>query len=147
MALVPIVTFRGVRPSQGLELELTRRAKKLETWFRPILSCHVVLEFSEKRHGGGNRYHVRIDVGVPGADIFVAHEASQRARARGLALARLPRAEEPDPGHKYAKVAIREAFDAARRRLQDFARRQRGAVKYHATGRTQRSDAALATEG
>ena len=33
--------------------------------------------------------------------------------------------------HKYAEVAVREAFDAARRRLQDFARQQRADVKTH----------------
>lgn len=33
--------------------------------------------------------------------------------------------------HRYAHVAIREAFDVARRRLQDFAREQRGATKAH----------------
>jgi len=34
-----------------------------------------------------------------------------------------------DPERKHVSVAIREAFDIARRRLQDYARRQRGAVK------------------
>jgi cold shock CspA family protein len=33
--------------------------------------------------------------------------------------------------HRYAAVAIREAFDTARRRLEDVAREQRGAVKTH----------------
>jgi cold shock CspA family protein len=33
--------------------------------------------------------------------------------------------------HRYGRVAIHEAFDAARRRLEDFAREQRGAVKAH----------------
>jgi cold shock CspA family protein len=36
---------------------------------------------------------------------------------------------ETDPERKHARVAIREAFDIARRQLQDFARRQRGTVK------------------
>jgi cold shock CspA family protein len=29
------------------------------------------------------------------------------------------------------EIAIRDAFDAARRKLEDFARRQRGTVKHH----------------
>ena len=39
---------------------------------------------------------------------------------------------EADGAHRYATVAVHEAFDAARRRLEDFAREQRGAVKTHA---------------
>lgn len=131
MPLLPIVSFKGVRPSAGLEGEILLRARKLETYFAPITSCRALIEFSQRRHEAGNRYHVRIDLTVPGEEILVKHEASQRARARALRLDKLPRGEEPDPGHKYARVAIREAFDVARRRLQDYARRQRGATKLH----------------
>jgi cold shock CspA family protein len=38
---------------------------------------------------------------------------------------------ETDSVHRYARVAIHEGFNLARRRLQDFARRQRKAVKTH----------------
>ncbi len=49
----------------------------------------------------------------PGDAILVKHEASQRARARALGLDELPRGEEREPGHHYARVAIREAFEVA----------------------------------
>ena len=56
-------------------------------------------------------------------------------RVNAPALARWTRraaaGEEPDPDHKYARVAIREAFDVARSSMQDYARRQRGATKVH----------------
>jgi cold shock CspA family protein len=39
--------------------------------------------------------------------------------------------DEIEGVHRYARVAIREAFNAARRRLEDFAREQRGTVKAH----------------
>jgi hypothetical protein len=38
---------------------------------------------------------------------------------------------EAKPQHKDIDVAIRDAFKAARRQLQDYARRQRGQVKVH----------------
>jgi len=40
---------------------------------------------------------------------------------------------EPDEHHAYSDVyvAIRDAFDAMRRQLEDYARRQRGQVKEH----------------
>lgn len=131
MQLPPTIAFRGVRRSAALEQAVLERIRRLETYFQPIMACRVVVEFSERHHEAGNRYHVRIDLTVPGEEILVKHEASQRARARALGLDKLPRSEEPDPVHKYALVAIREAFDLARRRLQDYARRHRGAVKMH----------------
>ncbi|MBI4642020.1 MAG: HPF/RaiA family ribosome-associated protein, partial [Candidatus Tectomicrobia bacterium] len=53
-------------------------------------------------------YTVRIDLTVPGAELVV------------------DRQEDAD-----LYVAIRDAFHAARRRLEDYARRQRGTVKVH----------------
>jgi hypothetical protein len=114
-----------------LETDLAKRVRKLDTYFRPIVACHVVVGFSQRRHGAGNRYHVRIDLAVPDGRILVRHEASLRANARALGLPKLSRSDEPDPGHKFAHVAIREAFDVAKRRLQDYARRHRLAVKTH----------------
>jgi hypothetical protein len=38
---------------------------------------------------------------------------------------------EANPQHKEIDVVIRDAFKAVRRRLQDYARRQRGQVKVH----------------
>jgi hypothetical protein len=38
---------------------------------------------------------------------------------------------EVNPQHKDIDVVIRDAFKAVRRRLQDYARRQRGQVKVH----------------
>lgn len=132
MQLKPDITFRRVRRSEELDADVLRRIGKLETYYRPITACHVLIEFSERRHGAGNRYRVRIQLDVPGSTILVRHEASQRANARALGLPKLTRVDEPDPGHKYARVAIREAFEVARRRLQDYARKRRGAVKTHA---------------
>jgi ribosome-associated translation inhibitor RaiA len=126
MRLAPTITFRNVRHSNGLEADILRRVQKLETYFRPITSCRVLVEFAQRRHGAGNRYHVRIDLTVPTEELLVKHEASLRATARALGLERLGREEEPDPSHKYARVAIRDAFDVARRRLLDFSRRRRG---------------------
>lgn len=131
MQLPPSITFRGVERSEDLEADILSRVRRLETFFRPIMACRVLVEFSERRHGSGNRYHVRIDLTVPEQEIVVKHEASRRAEARALGLSKLPRPAEPDPEHKHVRVAIREAFDVARRRLQDYARRRRRAVKAH----------------
>jgi len=66
---------------------------------------------------------------VPGQDIVVTHDASLRASARTANASKVLKADEPDPVRKHARVAIREAFDEARRKLQDYSRRTRGEVK------------------
>jgi len=129
MQLPPNVTFRGFEPSAGLEAEIGARIDKLETYYRSIMGCRVLVELAERHHEAGNRYHVRIDLTVPGEEIVVAHDASLHGTAQDVDAERGRKAFESDPERKHVRVAIREAFDVARRRLQDYARRQRGTVK------------------
>ena len=64
---------------------------------------------------------------------MIKHEPSQYDALKDTAAPEHLKEAEMDSVHRDARVAIHEAFNAARRRLQDFARRQRGAVKTHAT--------------
>jgi cold shock CspA family protein len=93
------------------------------------MGCRVLVELVQRHHEAGNRYHVRIDLTVPGEEIVVAHDAGLHATAQDVDAKKLTKVAESDPERKHARVAVREAFDIARRRLQDYARRQRGAVK------------------
>jgi cold shock CspA family protein len=129
MQLTPTITFRGIDPSVTLEAEIRARIDKLETFYRPIMGCRVLVELAERHHETGHHYHVRIDLTVPGEEIVVTHEASLHATAQDIDMEKATKDAEPNPERKHAGVAIREAFDIARRRLQDYARRQRGTVK------------------
>ena len=129
MQLTPTITFRGVERTTALETEILTRLRKLETYYRGIMGCRVLVELVQRHHEAGNRYHVRLDLTVPGEEIVVAHEAGLHATAQDVDAEKLTKVAESDPERKHARVAIREAFDIARRRLQDYARRQRGAVK------------------
>ena len=129
MQLTPTITFRGIEPSAALEAGIRTRIDKLETYYHPIMGCRVLVELAQRHHEAGNHYHVRIDLTVPGEEIVVAHEASLHATDQDIHLAKATKQDEPDPERKHALAAVREAFDIARRRLQDYARRQRGAVK------------------
>jgi cold shock CspA family protein/ribosome-associated translation inhibitor RaiA len=129
MQLTPTITFRGVERTPALEAEVMTRLGTLETYYQGIMGCRVLVELVQRHHEAGNRYHVRVDLTVPGEEIVVAHEASLRAATREAGAEKITRLAEPDPERKHAQVAIREAFDIARRRLQDYARRQRGTVK------------------
>lgn len=129
MQLTPTITFRGIDPSETLEGEIRTRIGKLETYYQPIMGCRVLIELAERHHEAGNRYHVRIDLTVPGEEIVVTHDPGLHATAQDLHAGKVARKDESDPERKHVRVAVREAFDIARRRLQDYARRQRGTVK------------------
>ncbi len=129
MQLTPIVTFRGIAPSAALEAEVRARIARLETYYDSIMGCRVLVEFAHRHHEAGNRFHVRIDLTLPGEEIVVAHEPTLHATEQDIDAAKATKDDETDPERKHVYVAIREAFDIARRRLQDFARRQRGTVK------------------
>lgn len=129
MRIAPTVTFRGIRRSTALEGEVLTRLRKLERYYPAITGCRVIVELLQRHHQHGNRYHVRICLTVPGEELAVAHDASLRAATRGVHARKITRLGEPAPERKHGRVAIHEAFDAARRQLQDYARRQRGTVK------------------
>ncbi len=129
MQLTPTITFRGVHRTDALEADILTRLRKLETYYSRIMGCRVLVELLQRHHEAGNRYHVRIDLTVPGEDIVVSHEAGPHATAQDMHADTLHKVAESDPERKHAHVAIRAAFDVARRRVQDYARRQRGTVK------------------
>jgi hypothetical protein len=126
MQIAPQLTFRGVRRSAGLEADILSRLERLERYAPKIIGARVLIEFAGRQHQAGNRYHVRIDLSVPGEDIIVRHGARPTG-ARDKARAAVHKSDETDGDQKFAKVALRKAFDAARRRLQDRVRKQRGA--------------------
>ena len=131
MPLEPTITFRGLRGTGKLETDIRTRLANLERYCPSIIEARVIVERAMRHHRDGNRFHVRIELGVPGEDVIITHEASLRPELRARAVDRVHKADELDPEHRHAKVAVREAFEAARRRLQDYTRHRRGAVKTH----------------
>lgn len=109
------VTFRNLQASEAMEQDIRERAAKLEQFCSQIMGCRVVVEARHRHHQQGNLYHARIDITVPDAQIVANRDA-------GL-----------DHAHEDVYVAIRDAFDAARRQLEDYVRRQRQDVKTHET--------------
>lgn len=110
------ITFRHMEPSPALEARIRQRAEELDRFHPGIVSCRVVVEAPHRHHEQGKLFAVLIDVTVPGREIVVGHEASGRR----------------NHAHEDAHVAVRDAFDAARRQLEDHARSRRGEVKQHA---------------
>ena len=113
MKLPVQITFRHMEPSAALEANVREKAEKLDAFYDQIMACRVVVEAPHGHHHQGKLYHLRIDVTVPDGELVVSRES-------GL-----------DHSHEDVYVAVRDAFDAMRRRLEDYARRRRQDVKSH----------------
>jgi hypothetical protein len=110
------ITFRGMSPSRSVEGAVARWLARLEQTCDRIQSCSVVIEQPHHHRARGNRFHVRIDLTVPGTKIAVSRDT------------------ERDPGHENAYVAVADAFRTARRLLQEHARIQRSGANRHERG-------------
>ena len=84
---------------------IRERAAHLDQFYDSILTCRVMVEAPVGHHRQGGPFDVRIDLDVPGSVISVTHQTSDKLH-----------------------VAIRQAFEAAQRQLEDYARKQRGEV-------------------
>jgi cold shock CspA family protein/ribosome-associated translation inhibitor RaiA len=105
------VSFRHMHHSDAIEALVREKSAKLDELSDHIMSCRVVVEPKGKRHLRGKLYEVRIDLTVPGEEIAVTREPDQHTE------------------HEDIYVAVRDAFDAAGRRLEDYIRRKRRDVK------------------
>jgi ribosome-associated translation inhibitor RaiA len=113
MPLEPRISFRGMEMSEALEQKIRGRIADLEQIYDRITGCGVVVESRHKHPSGGRSFHVAIDMAVPGKNIAVRRDPAA------------------NHGHEDAYIAVHEAFDAARRQLEDHVRIMRGDVKTH----------------
>lgn len=131
------ITFRGMDPSKAIEENIRERADKLDGLYDKIMSCRVIVEAPHRRHHKGKAYVVRITMTVPGGEIVVNRAPKRLAAAKAAHPEDLEKdlAESREPSkhaaHEDIYVAIRDAFNAAGRKLQDYARKRRGKTKNH----------------
>jgi len=103
------ITSRDFALTATIEALIRKRAERLESSFDRITSCHVVLSApAVHHHRNGGPFDVSIVLHVPGCELAVN-------RQHGEDLS----------------IAVRDAFDSARRKLQDYVREMRGEVKHH----------------
>ena len=123
------ITYRNMKPSTEIEKWIRAEAAKLDTLYSQVMGCRVAVEVPHRHHRKGSPYHIRIDLTVPRGEIVVKREPSLSARARQLGEREIKKQSEVKIPHKELRQAINDAFKAAGRRLQDYARRQRGDIK------------------
>ena len=102
------ITFKDIPHSDAVETHIRDKVAKLEIFYPNIIGCHVTVELPHKHHHQGKLHNVRIDIKVPGSEIVVNRDK-----------------------HEDIYVALRDAFDAAKRQVEEFGRKQRGDVKRH----------------
>lgn len=114
MQIDTIISFKGMKPSPAIEEDIRGRVQHLEQFHERIVACRVVVEVPHRHGHKGKIYHIHIDLSVPGGEIVVTREA-------GL-----------DHAHEDVYVALRDAFSAAQRQLEDHVRKHSGyRVKQH----------------
>lgn len=109
----PEITFKDVPHSDAVEARVRQHIGELERFTDRITVCRVVLAKTTQGHHKGNLYQCRILIALPGGEIAIN------------------RANPNSHAHEDIYVAIRDAFEAASRKLQDHVRRHRGDVKLH----------------
>jgi ribosome-associated translation inhibitor RaiA len=102
------IVFRGLEPLSAIESVARDKAHKLEQFCGDIMSCRVDIEQLDKHKHQGRPFAVRIHVTMPG------HELS------------VDRVE-----HEDVHIALREAFDDMRRRIEDTVRLLQRKEKQH----------------
>jgi hypothetical protein len=133
MTLIPTqVTFHGLKHSDEMESDIRDRVRELEQFYADIVRCRVLIEVPHRHRRDGRHFHVRVEITVPGGEpIVVSHQPSLHATLKDVEGEAPHKESEVDAVRRHAGVAIHDAFTAARRRLEDFAREQRRAVKTH----------------
>lgn len=107
------ITFRGIPHSDAVEARIREKVAKLDKFHSHIMSCRVAVESEHQHRHQGNQYHIRIDITTPRKELVISREHHDKQ------------------AHEDIYVAIRDAFKAATRQLEDYARVQRGEVKTH----------------
>jgi cold shock CspA family protein/ribosome-associated translation inhibitor RaiA len=102
---IPVdITFKEMAKSDALEARVREWVDKLERVYDRIVRCEVMIETPHRHHRNGRQFHVRVRLTVPGGEIVASHDPG------------------PDEAHEDAYVALRDAFTAAKRQLQDHVR-------------------------
>src|SRR5664279_2805496 len=108
------ITFENSEPSEAIRSEVEKQAKRLEKFSDRVTSCHVAVIAPQTRHRKGGLFKIDIRVAMPEhKDIIVT-------KTHGDA-----------PEHAHVAIAIKDAFAAAQRQIEDAVREMRGQVKPH----------------
>ena len=104
MAALLQITVREMPHSDAVEAAIRRKAASLDRVYARITAVRVTVEAPHHHHHQGNLYTVKLDITLPGGEIVVNRDHAEDVY-----------------------VALRDAFQAARRQLIEHAERTQGA--------------------
>lgn len=107
------ITFRHMEPSEALEARIHQLAERLDRYSQEIMSCRVVVEAPHLHHHQGNLFRIHIDITAPGREIAVNRD------------------KHDNHAHEDVYVALRDAFAAAGKQLEQHVQKRRRQVKEH----------------
>src|SRR5258705_10766112 len=108
------IDFQGMSGTPEVHASIEKRVAELEQRYGRVTACRVVLKGPGGHHRTGGLYEVNIRLALPnGREVNVGRTAQADERQADLSF------------------AINDAFQHARRRLQDHVRRVQGQVKQH----------------
>lgn len=106
------IDFRGMRANERMSTAISTRIADLEQRFGRVTACRIIVKAPSGHHQTGGPYEVSVRLALPnGREVNVGRTAKADERLS-------------DPS-----FAIHDAFQRARRRLQDHVRRMQGQVK------------------
>ena len=112
---VPLdITFENSEPSEAIRSEVEKQAKRLEKFHDRITSCSVAVIAPQTRHRKGGLFKIDIRISMP--------------EHRNILVTKT---HDDAPEHEHVTVAIKDAFGAAQRQIEDAVREMRGQVKPH----------------
>jgi cold shock CspA family protein len=122
MILSTQVTFRNMTAIADVRKKIESRIQKLESVCKPILRCRVTVEAPANHHRKGDPFNVQIDTTLTDGRIVVKHSESMYTGKRD---------GDTTSERNCLMLAVRGAFSAARRKLQEHSRLRRADVKTH----------------
>jgi ribosome-associated translation inhibitor RaiA len=98
------VTFEGSDSSEAVRAAIEREVERLERHNRHIIGCRVAVIAPSHKHRHGSGFHVHISLTLPPHEnVIVNHAPSD------------------DNQNEHIEAAVKNAFAAARRQLDDLA--------------------------
>jgi cold shock CspA family protein/ribosome-associated translation inhibitor RaiA len=115
MAVPLEITLRGVEPREEVfKAEIERQAEKLGKLYSNVMNCRVVVESPPGHKRRGRPFRVSVELLLPQKKKLVANREHRESGA-----------------HEEITYVVREAFEAARRQLDEHSRKLSREVKAH----------------
>ena len=92
------ITMREMDRSDALDAAIQDQMRKLERFHDRITRCRVTIEQLGRHQQQGRQFAAKVDLRIPGREIVASHDH-----------------------HEDVYVALRDAFDSARRQLEEVA--------------------------